>query len=62
MENIHLPNSIQKSKELLSYLLKKSLDSRLRMLEQKDINEKKNLCFMKDISKNMIKLYFIIYF
>ena len=54
MENIHLPNSIQKSKELLSYLLKKSLDSRLRMLEQKDINEKKNLCFMKDISKNMI--------
>ena len=52
--NNRLSNNLQKSKELLSFLLKKTLDNRLSILEEKNNKENKNLLSMKEISNNML--------
>jgi hypothetical protein len=54
INNNKISNKYLKSKELLSFLLKKSLDNRLTILEQKNNKEKTNLLSMKEISNNML--------
>ena len=54
INNNKISTKYLQSKELLSFILKKTLENRLTILEQKNNKEKTNLLSMKQISNNML--------